>query len=135
MDDIESQNDSFVPLKTYTSTQETTLLVDNIELFREDQLRCSIRRDPYYNGQQFRAEERQTMLRVLFDFDASEENDVSVSRGELVRVLNRDDEDWWWVENAQRIRGFVPKSFLWPCGCYGGSQFLFPVSLSCLDLE
>lgn len=95
---------------------------------RTDLQRCSIRgpRDSFFRESRdafprdaLRVSERQTMLRVLFDFQACDNDDISVRRGELVRVLNKDDDDWWWVENVHRDQGFVPRSFLWPCGCYG----------------
>lgn len=99
--------------------------------------RCSIRgpRDSFFrepresfSWDSRRFSERQAMLRVLFDFEACDDDDISVSRGELVKVLNKDDEDWWWVENEYRDQGFVPRSFLWPCGCYGRfvTSFNFP---------
>ena len=117
------QTDSWEPRKTYTNTQQTSFFADSEEPFHPNELRCSIRVNTSHDSQtapeRFRAEEEHAMLRVLFDFDACEENDVSVRRGELVKVLNKDDDDWWWVENVQRSQGFVPKNFLWPCGCYG----------------
>ena len=101
---------------------------------RTDPQRCSIRgpRDSFFRESRddaLRVSERQTMLRVLFDFQACDNDDISVRRGELVRVLNKDDDDWWWVENVHRDQGFVPRSFLWPCGCYGeyhSTNFLIP---------
>lgn len=39
------------------------------------------------------------MLCVLFDFEVCDNDDIIVRRGEFVRVLSKDDEDWWWVEN------------------------------------
>ena len=58
-------------------------------------------------------------LRVLFDFEACAEDDVTVERGELVVVYNKEDKEWFWVETSDGRQGFVPKSYLWPCGCYG----------------
>lgn len=98
-----------------------------------DTQRCSIRgpRDSFFrepresfSWDSVRFSERQAMLPVLFDFEACDDDDISVSRGELVRVLNKDDEDWWWVENEYRDQGFVPRSFLWPCGCYVCQRFI-----------
>ena len=63
--------------------------------------------------------QRRSRLRVLFDFEACEENDASVRRGELVVVYNKEDRDWLWVETSDERQGFVPRSYLWPCGCYG----------------
>ena len=92
--------------------------------------RCSIRglRDSVFRESRgsfprdtLRVSERQPMLRVVFDFEACDDDEISVRRGELVKVLNKEDDDWWWVENVHRERGFVPRNFLWPCGCYGKS--------------
>ncbi|CAH3119057.1 unnamed protein product [Porites lobata] len=64
------------------------------------------------------------MLRVLFEFQACDDDEIAVRRGELVKVLNKDDQDWWWVENAHGEQGFVPRNFLWPCGCYVCQKFI-----------
>lgn len=97
----------------------------NNSFFRAEKMRCSIRESRGLNPREaLRLRERQTMLRVLFDFQACDDDDISVIRGELVQVLNKDDKDWWWVENEHRQRGFVPRNFLWPCGCYVCQQFI-----------
>ena len=54
---------------------------------------------------------------VLFDFEAEDENDVSVRRGENVVILNQDDPGWVWVRTDDRREGFVPRMFICPCGC------------------
>ena len=51
---------------------------------------------------------------ALYSFEAREENDVSVDRGEFVTVLNKDDPEWFWVCRADSDEGFVPSSFLCP---------------------
>jgi len=100
---------------------------------RTEPQRCSIRgpRESFLRQSRnafprdaLRVSERKTMLRVLFDFEACDDDDISVRRGELVKVLNKDDDDWWWVENVRRDQGFVPRNFLWPCGCYVCQKFI-----------
>lgn len=59
----------------------------------------------------FRKFENEAVM-VLFDFHAADENDVDVRRGEVVTVLNRDDEDWWWVMRDDGIEGFIPSSYV-----------------------
>ncbi|CAH3195293.1 unnamed protein product, partial [Porites evermanni] len=95
---------------------------------RVDLKRCSIRglRDSVFlesrdslSRVSLKFIDRQPMLRVLFEFQACDDDEIAVRRGELVKVLNKDDQDWWWVENAHGEQGFVPRNFLWPCGCYG----------------
>ncbi|XP_046555714.1 SH3 domain-containing protein Dlish-like [Haliotis rubra] len=51
---------------------------------------------------------------VVFDFDTSEENDLSVERCELVTVINMEDPDWYWVVRSTGEEGFVPRSYLCP---------------------
>lgn len=111
-----------IPADSYTSVYEEPAFDDNANFVRTDQMRCSIRESRGMNPREaLRVRERQTMLRVLFDFQACDDDDISVVRGELVKVLSKDDNDWWWVENVHQEQGFVPRNFLWPCGCYGKS--------------
>lgn len=49
---------------------------------------------------------------VKFDFDASDEDDVSVRKGEVVKVLNKEDQDWYWVRKKSGNEGFIPKDFI-----------------------
>lgn len=51
---------------------------------------------------------------VLYTFVARDENDLSVERGELVTVLNREDPDWFWVLRSDGQEGFVPSAFVYP---------------------
>lgn len=50
---------------------------------------------------------------VINNFVAREENDLEVSVGDIVRVLNRDDQDWYWVRrDCDNEEGFVPAKFI-----------------------
>lgn len=53
---------------------------------------------------------------VKNNFQATDENDISVKLGEYVSVYNKDDPDWYWVRKESRdyapVQGFVPASFL-----------------------
>ena len=49
-------------------------------------------------------------LVVIHDFEAHEEDEAFVSKGERVKVLNADDSFWLWVETTPGIQGFVPRS-------------------------
>lgn len=51
---------------------------------------------------------------VRFEFTACDENDINAQKGDIVRVLNKDDKDWYWVENVKGLEGFIPKDFLVP---------------------
>ena len=51
---------------------------------------------------------------VLFNYSPRQENDIAVERGEFVTLLNKDDDDWYWIRKSNRHEGFVPKTFLCP---------------------
>lgn len=49
---------------------------------------------------------------MLFDFEAVQEDDISVHQGERVTVLNKDDADWYWVKTQDGEEGFTPREYL-----------------------
>lgn len=49
-------------------------------------------------------------LVVIHDFEAKEEDEVFVAKGEKVRVLNADDPLWLWVETTPGDEGFIPRT-------------------------
>lgn len=51
---------------------------------------------------------------VRFEFIACDENDIYAKKGDRVRVLNKDDKDWYWVSKKDGVEGFIPKDFLVP---------------------
>ncbi|TRY77238.1 hypothetical protein TCAL_05312 [Tigriopus californicus] len=51
---------------------------------------------------------------VLYTYQAQDENDLNVERGQCVTVLNSDDPDWCWVAKYDQTEGFVPSGFIYP---------------------
>jgi len=51
---------------------------------------------------------------VLYSYHAQDENDLSVERGQLVTLLNKDDPEWLWVVRSDGHEGFVPAGFIYP---------------------
>lgn len=49
-------------------------------------------------------------LVVIHDFEAQEEDEVFIAKGERVRILNADDPFWLWVETMPGDEGYVPRS-------------------------
>lgn len=50
---------------------------------------------------------------ILQDFEAIDENEISVRAGQHVSLLNQDDADWYWVvRHDDSQEGFVPRSHL-----------------------
>lgn len=62
-------------------------------------------------------------LVVLHDFTATDEDEVVVTKGEEVRVLNADDASWLWVQTMHGREGYVPRNCL-PFGTHPGESWL-----------
>ena len=60
-------------------------------------------------------------LVVIHDFEAKEEDEVFIAKGEVVKVFNADDPFWLWIETTPGDQGFVPRSCCslgnHPCKC------------------
>ncbi|KAF8195925.1 hypothetical protein K438DRAFT_2017151 [Mycena galopus ATCC 62051] len=52
------------------------------------------------------------MATVLYDFSADAEDELSVSEGERLVVLEKDGDEWWKCRNTQGRVGVVPASYL-----------------------
>ena len=49
-------------------------------------------------------------VRVLSDYDAADESELSIREGELVTVLNHDPSGWWEGERQRDgVRGWFPQ--------------------------
>jgi hypothetical protein len=55
----------------------------------------------------------------LYTFTARDENDITCERGTFVKVLNKEDPDWFWVQLPDGGEGFLPSGFLRSVGLEG----------------
>ena len=51
------------------------------------------------------------MVLVLYDFRADGEDELTVSEGEKLTILEK-DEEWWKCKNVEGVEGVVPASYL-----------------------
>ena len=56
----------------------------------------------------------ETAMFAMKDFQAVEEDELTMRKGERVSLVKKDSEDWWWVLNSRGERGLVPSYFLIP---------------------
>ncbi|KAM4730467.1 LOW QUALITY PROTEIN: nephrocystin-1 [Anableps anableps] len=49
---------------------------------------------------------------VLSDFKAEQEGDLSVQRGEVLKIIKKTPDGWWLAQDTKGNRGVVPKTFL-----------------------
>ncbi|KII68353.1 Intersectin-2 [Thelohanellus kitauei] len=49
---------------------------------------------------------------ALFDFSKQYEDDLSMKAGDVLFLVNKDDEDWWLMKNTSHETGRVPSTYL-----------------------
>ena len=52
---------------------------------------------------------------ALYDFRADGVDELSVSEGERLTVLEKDGDEWWKCRNSKGLEGVVPASYLEVC--------------------
>ncbi|XP_019945284.2 nephrocystin-1 [Paralichthys olivaceus] len=50
--------------------------------------------------------------KVLSDFQGEEEGDLSVQRGDVLRIIRKTADGWWLAQDSEGNRGVVPKTYL-----------------------
>jgi len=57
---------------------------------------------------------------ALYDFNADGVDELSVTEGENLTVLEKDGDEWWKCQNSKGSEGVVPASYLEVCSplCY-----------------
>lgn len=51
-------------------------------------------------------------VHALYDWDAESEEDLSIKRGQSLKVKERLDDAWWLVQNESKQLGLVPRIFI-----------------------
>ncbi|XP_041644770.1 nephrocystin-1 isoform X3 [Cheilinus undulatus] len=58
------------------------------------------------------AQSEPRLYTVLSDFKGEQEGDLSVQRGEVLRIIRRTADGWWLAQNNKGNRGVVPRTYL-----------------------
>ena len=48
----------------------------------------------------------------LYDFTATDSTMLNLGRGQVIRVIQATEGEWWYVEDRHGLRGYVPSQFL-----------------------
>ncbi|XP_061601048.1 nephrocystin-1 isoform X2 [Cololabis saira] len=70
----------------------------------EDEERTSAVKPPSQSGPQ--------IYTILCDFKGEQEGDLSVRRGEVLRIIRKTADGWWMAQDMKGNRGVVPKTYL-----------------------
>jgi hypothetical protein len=79
-------------------------LQDEVEEEEEGEEGEEEERSPIMAGESFAT--------ALYDFTADGEDELSVTEGERLTVLERDGDEWWKCRNTKGAEGVVPASYL-----------------------
>jgi len=53
-----------------------------------------------------------TILRAVYDFEASDENDLSLHRGDEITLINKLNDDWWEGSKEDGSSGMFPSNYV-----------------------
>lgn len=54
----------------------------------------------------------EVLVRALYDYRAQEEGELSFKKGDIIKLLEKDDEGGWWIGDLRGIMGLFPKNFV-----------------------
>ncbi|KAF4072991.1 hypothetical protein AMELA_G00253670 [Ameiurus melas] len=57
-------------------------------------------------------QEEAEFVRALFDFPGSDEEDLPFRKGDVLRVLEKTEEQWWSAQNADGRKGLIPVPYI-----------------------
>lgn len=49
---------------------------------------------------------------MLYDYTQNSQEELSVSRGLVISLLEKNDPDWWFVKDGPTREGYVPANYL-----------------------
>jgi hypothetical protein len=52
------------------------------------------------------------MLRVVYNYVASEEDELTIRKDELLTLIETYDDNWWLVSNKRNKRGLIPFNYV-----------------------
>nr|XP_008117967.1 PREDICTED: adapter molecule crk-like [Anolis carolinensis] len=62
--------------------------------------------------QQPRAEEEAEFVRALFDFQGNDEEDLPFKKGDILRIREKPEEQWWRARNKEGRQGMIPVPYV-----------------------
>lgn len=49
---------------------------------------------------------------ALYDYQGATDEELNFSEGDVFRVINKENIDWFFVKNAENVEGYVPSTYL-----------------------
>ena len=58
-----------------------------------------------------------SFVKCIYSFDPKEEDpqqmngdEIEISKGQMLQVLDRQDSDWWYIESESGKKGYIPSN-------------------------
>ena len=64
------------------------------------------------NDEQFNRSDDSRMVMARYDYASRTEEDIGFKKGELLCILDSENEDWWLAQNSSNEKGFIPSSYV-----------------------
>ncbi|KFP21171.1 Adapter molecule crk, partial [Egretta garzetta] len=81
---------------------DTTTLIEPVSRSRQN------------SGVILRQEEAE-YVRALFDFNGNDEEDLPFKKGDILRIWDKPEEQWWNAEDSEGKRGMIPVPYVEKC--------------------
>ena len=62
-------------------------------------------------------------MRALYDYDATEANELSMREGDILTLLEKDESGWWRGRSAEGNEGVFPSNFVEVIGGESGKYY------------
>lgn len=62
------------------------------------------------NDGQFKSSTEYPVVVAKFDYTQRTDDDLSFKKGELLYILDSDNDDWWLAKNRSNVQGFIPSN-------------------------
>ncbi|XP_043857449.1 adapter molecule crk isoform X1 [Dromiciops gliroides] len=70
-----------------------------------------VARSRQHSGVILRSEEAE-YVRALFDFNGNDEEDLPFKKGDILRIRDKPEEQWWNAEDSEGKRGMIPVPYV-----------------------
>ncbi|XP_038614989.1 adapter molecule crk isoform X2 [Tachyglossus aculeatus] len=104
------------PSRLRIGDQEFDSLPALLEFYKIHYLDTTTLIEPVSKSKQFSGvilrQEEAEYVRALFDFNGNDEEDLPFKKGDILRIRDKPEEQWWNAEDSEGKRGMIPVPYV-----------------------